>query len=638
MFSNLFKRFSEFLGRGAKPLKKPINPYVTGNVVGGGQAFVGRAGILQGVKADLRHPHQNAIILYGQRRIGKTSILKELEAKLPETGDYRVVYFDLMGKVTQSLPKILDQLADEICLKLSEKKSTITKPDWCKVEFHTWLARVVNEENFTNQALIILFDEFDAIDTPHAEQVRDEFFHYLREELLPVAPQKLKFIFAIGRNLGDFQSALVLLRTMTSYHVSLLTESETAKLIRLSENSSSLYWSTGAIRKIWELTQGHPYLTQLLSSLIFDQLWAEPRSRTPTVSRKMVGQLVAKENVNKVFEKAVSRVFEKAVSALEWLWDGLTPACKIDTAAFAELGDQVVSPKALIEHLYRSGIQTVVVELETAPKYLKEWDIIEGDQQLGYRFRVELFRQWVALHKPLKDVLHTELGQIRIKAQEYYQQAQTAYHEKQLDAAVKRLRDAIFINPQFIEAHQLLITVLQEKRALNEEQTVDDLNEVQTVLEKFYACCPDIVRSQLTEFLWARAESCTSRNEKLAWCEKILTYDPEHATAKQKQKEILRWQAKRFEEDAEYESAMEALAKADSHEEMRRVWWKSFWEQYGKWLRGGVGFAVAAAPVVYFRPAALIPIPWWLLAPIAGIAVGLIIAFIPLRKSTRKRL
>jgi len=626
MFSNLFKRFSElwqqFLEsrrRGAKPLQRPKNPYVIGNSVGGGPAFVGRADILQGVKEQLRSPQQNAIVLYGQRRIGKTSILKELETGLSKD-NCQVIYFDLMGRAASPLRIVLSELTEKICLKLS-----MTKPDVDKMEFHAWLASVVNEEKFTHSSLVILFDEFDSIDAPHAEQARDEFFHYLREKLLPVAPQKLKFVFAIGRNISDFQSALVLLRIMSSYHVSLLNRRETEKLIRLSENNNSLYWSRAAIEKIWELTHGHSYLTQLLCSTIFEQLWAEPRFSIPVVPRKVVEKQVATKG-------DIENIFGKAISALEWLWEGLPPACRIDAAAFAdfaELGNRAVSQKELVEHLYRNGVGIVVSELESAPKYLKDWDIIEGDEKTGYRFRVELFRQWVKLHKPLKGTLQKELGQIRVRAQEYYQQAQTAHQNKSFDEAIESLRNAIRLNPQFIEAYQALATVFQDK---------GEFAEAQVVLEKFYSCCPDMARSQLIEFLWKQAESSTNRKDKLEWCEKILSYDPTHANANQKRKEILLWQAKRFEEDEEYENAMNAFAKAGQPEEIYRVWRQKLWEQYGQWLKGGTGFIITIVPFAYFRPEALISIPWWLLALGTGITVGSIVAIIPFRKSTHKRL
>jgi AAA+ ATPase superfamily predicted ATPase len=40
----------------------------------------------------LRHHKHNAILLFGQRRIGKTSVLRELEAKLPTQGDFLTIF------------------------------------------------------------------------------------------------------------------------------------------------------------------------------------------------------------------------------------------------------------------------------------------------------------------------------------------------------------------------------------------------------------------------------------------------------------------------------------------------------------------------------------------------------------------
>ena len=55
------------------------NPYIAGNPVGKSPAFVGREDVLREVLRILRSTSQNAITLFGQRRIGKTSVLQWLE-------------------------------------------------------------------------------------------------------------------------------------------------------------------------------------------------------------------------------------------------------------------------------------------------------------------------------------------------------------------------------------------------------------------------------------------------------------------------------------------------------------------------------------------------------------------------------
>ena len=73
----------------------PTNPYIAGNPVGGSPAFVGRETILRSVLRMLENPGENAIVLYGQRRIGKTSVLQELVQRLRSGGPYHPLYFDL---------------------------------------------------------------------------------------------------------------------------------------------------------------------------------------------------------------------------------------------------------------------------------------------------------------------------------------------------------------------------------------------------------------------------------------------------------------------------------------------------------------------------------------------------------------
>ncbi len=599
--------------------QRPDNPYVTGNSVGGSPAFIGRTDILQAVDNILYDSKQNAIVLFGQRRIGKTSVLTELEAKLPKKGNYQPIYFDLMYKAHQSLEVILNDLADTICQQINEEK-----PQWENTthQFHKWLAELLESDKLSKQSLVLLFDEFDALNDTQAEQMRDEFFRYLRADLLQIDLQRLNFIFAIGRNIDDFKAALALFKNITSYRVSLLTDKETDKLIRLSETNQSLYWSHKTKKKIWEITHGHPLLTQSLCSCIWQHILDQNHTYIPTVTST---QIIA-ENISCVFN-------QKGQIALEWLWDGLPPACKIVTAAFAEeLGKKTAaSQKELIEHLYASGIGTVIDELETAPKNLKEWDIIEGDAQKGYCFRVELFRQWVLEHKPLKEIMQKELGRIRIESDQYYQEGHSFYQNKQFDEAIDKLSTAIRIHSHHIDAQKFLAKVFVEK---------GEIAEAQTVLEKFYPSYPEVVRSQLTEVLWIQVESCTNRKEQLALCEKILKYDQAHLNAKRKKQEIWQWQGKRAEEYEEYEKAIKAYQEAGLEEKVRELKKKYFWFKYGKYLRWlGVFTVVFIISVItsYFFVNVNLSIPWKLWGPTLSFVLGIFIAFLTDKISLKKR-
>jgi len=53
--------------------QQPLNPYVAGKAVGGERGFFGRQDVLREVERTLTSPDQNALVLFGQRRIAGCS-------------------------------------------------------------------------------------------------------------------------------------------------------------------------------------------------------------------------------------------------------------------------------------------------------------------------------------------------------------------------------------------------------------------------------------------------------------------------------------------------------------------------------------------------------------------------------------
>ncbi|MBC8078366.1 MAG: ATP-binding protein, partial [Chloroflexales bacterium] len=88
--------------KSAAPL---TNPYIAGRAVGQQRGFYGRDDILRLIEVRLRSPDQSAVVLYGQRRIGKTSILLQLQRRLPSP-PFVPVYFDLMDRARQRLGQV----------------------------------------------------------------------------------------------------------------------------------------------------------------------------------------------------------------------------------------------------------------------------------------------------------------------------------------------------------------------------------------------------------------------------------------------------------------------------------------------------------------------------------------------------
>jgi len=89
------------------PKLAPRNPYVAGKALGDAGGFFGREDIFRLVETVLSSSAQNAVVLFGQRRIGKTSILLQLHNRLPSP-PFRPIYFDLLSHLGKrgSVPQL----------------------------------------------------------------------------------------------------------------------------------------------------------------------------------------------------------------------------------------------------------------------------------------------------------------------------------------------------------------------------------------------------------------------------------------------------------------------------------------------------------------------------------------------------
>ena len=495
-------------------MARPVNPYVAGNPVGNSPAFVGRADVLREVLHVLRRPKDNAIVLYGQRRIGKTSILQHLAAVLPHEGPYRAVYFDLQDKAAWALGQVLRDLARTVAHALGQPDPDLG-PDPEAAFRREWLPAVLGglPESYS---LVLLFDEFDVLADPEAEQAVAAFFPYLRD-LLASDPGRLQFAFVIGRNVDDLSNiALSLFKGIPAKRVSLLSRKDTADLVHLSEKNGTLRWPNEIVERAWQLTCGHPFLTQQLCSHVWERAYDEQTDEPPVVTMEDI-------------DAAVPDALEASRNMLEWLWGGLPPAERVVASALAGAGPGTISQEGLERLLHESGVRVVIRELQTAPQILQDWDLIEPADG-GYRFRVELLRLWIEEHKRL-GLVQDELDHVRPVAESFYQAASGLYQGGQLDEAVAPLRQAIALNPNHVRANLLLADIL-----LAQGQP----DGAQQLLERAYEYQPAAARPGLIQALLAQAQTAESDDERLGYYGRVLGLDPDHPEAVAGQRYI--WQ------------------------------------------------------------------------------------------------
>ena len=98
-----------------------INPYIAGAPVTEARMFFGREDVFQWIENSIAGQYADHIlVIHGQRRVGKTSVLKQLGNRLPKR--YIPVFFDLQGRTHTTLDRFLWWLAREIVRVLKQDR------------------------------------------------------------------------------------------------------------------------------------------------------------------------------------------------------------------------------------------------------------------------------------------------------------------------------------------------------------------------------------------------------------------------------------------------------------------------------------------------------------------------------------
>jgi len=184
-----------------------VNPYIAGSPVKDATMFFGREDVYAWLRQHLRGAYQdNIIVLFGERRSGKTSILYQMREGL---GDERYipVLLDLQGMGLEGMDGFLWEVARKIVLALRsyDDISKLDRPvrrDFEKNPRHQlediFLPYII--AGLGQRRLLLMFDETDRLaEKVHSGQLPFDVFDYLRSLVQQV--DQINFIFSLGRRI-----------------------------------------------------------------------------------------------------------------------------------------------------------------------------------------------------------------------------------------------------------------------------------------------------------------------------------------------------------------------------------------------------------------------------------------------------
>jgi hypothetical protein len=249
------------------------NPYMVGRPLTGASAslFVGREEVFDWLAENLSLARPNALLLYGRRRIGKTSTLYQMVAgergrPLRERRERPIfaAYVDLQRLAGRPTDEWLRQFGREICRFVNTSSLARTVPDSPAIGETAYAAveRCLDrlEETLPAEGLILLaIDELEQIRAGiEAGSLSPDVIPYLRSQIQH--REQIAFLLSGAHGLfDDFWRPIVDLAAR--FELGNLNRAQTAALIR-QPVAGRLNYGDAAVDTIWQFTAGHPFLIQ----------------------------------------------------------------------------------------------------------------------------------------------------------------------------------------------------------------------------------------------------------------------------------------------------------------------------------------------------------------------------------------
>jgi hypothetical protein len=380
-------------------IENPYAPHAHGGAVKDSKMFFGRDEFIQQICSALMAPGgTKSILIHGQKRAGKTSVLDHLTRKLSTLECLPVSFSLRSGAFTQTdfLYRILQETRDAVDNEVTKRPGLVpfempTLPDFAShptILFHECLGQFLRKcratDSWRNIRPVLLIDEFtDIFSEIQQGHVPRDFMKLWKaiiekgyfscvlagKDILPAFKREFPNEFGV----------------IDPKRITYLTERHARELIEIPIGSQR--YKSNAVGRILELTAGSPFYTMMFCDKLVEHM-----NRT----RSLV-----------VTEADVEKVKESLVSGHDFLdkveFDPLYAAGegKIDTGI--EPAEAFSVCAAIAKKSQRGGwcAKTALIDLpydlEAHLLDLHDRDVLErkGD---SYRIKVGLFREWMLVN------------------------------------------------------------------------------------------------------------------------------------------------------------------------------------------------------------------------------------------------
>ena len=516
------------------------NPYIAGAPVTEKRMFFGREDVFDWIERSLSG---HILVVHGQRRVGKTSVLKQLGNRLPD--HYIPVFFDLQGRTNTTLDRFLLWLASGIVRVLKQDRNITVAPpdkelfaqdpDYFENRFLPDLKPHLGED----KVLLLTFDEFDNLEEGDVKDaLARPLINYLRRLM---EHSNLNFIFSIGssgRKLENMQAAYTEFFKAALYKkISFLTKDDGQRLITLPVQGI-LEYEKDAVQQIYEIVSGHPYFTQLICHELFSQC---QKTGQRTISRLDVDSIL-------------DDVVERGTVNLKFVWDEAADLEKWALSGLAQLEGKR-NNRSIADFLNYQHVRFNQQALDSALLHLREKDVLTEDN----RFVNQLLQLWMRKNRPIEQA-REELTEVNPIANRYIEIGLEYKNSRMHEKAIESFKEALQVDSGNLQAQVSLALVYLDQK--NVEKAIVEFEKALLIDDEDIATRSGLCDAYLAQGDQIRAMARPREADAIKAYQKILAINGEHNEARQRMAEINRQRAEKALDDGKDEEALSAFTEA----------------------------------------------------------------------------
>ncbi|MBW4613346.1 MAG: ABC transporter substrate-binding protein [Desmonostoc vinosum HA7617-LM4] len=488
------------------------NPYIIGTPIETPELLFGRDSLFEQIRDHLEN-NIRLILLHGQRRIGKSSVLNILPSVVARD-EFLFISYDLQNDTSSEKNIILHKIISNILHELGiDQEIDISYLETNSNLEDRTVQRTIYEICYVlhqkNLKLILLLDEFDVIENDNNIGEAVNFLEYLNNLIRNQI--EIYLIAVVGRYLNSVPNLVQMFREAPLLEIGLLNN-ESAKKLITQPAIKSLQYRDETIEKILKFSSGHPLYTQVLCHELFN--FARNQNNN---SRSFT---IVSDDVDKV----ISEALETSHGGCACFWDGLSLHEKVVVSTLAQAQQEKITGNP--KEIYQEYGLVLTDALQNAISSLINKGFLNSNP---IKIKVEIVRLWLLIHHQLRDEIaileRTEDGEFNKMleiARSFWLQK-----DKQENALIQ-YKEALKLNPN----NFILIVELAEKYC-----ELKDFEQALLLYKRAYKLNKLVYKQRFIEALDHYGSYLLQQeyNEKAKeQYEKILQIDPENSSAREK--------------------------------------------------------------------------------------------------------